>query len=63
MQKDNKSVVCVPVLGSADTIHNYGHTESLFLVTWYVALDYHFDWIILSILNLHLCSHTDIIEF
>ena len=62
MQKDSESVVCVSVLGSVDTIHSYGYTEGLFLLTWYVALDYGFDWIVLSILNLPLCSHTDLIE-
>ena len=43
MQKYNKSVACVSVLGSVDTIHSYGYTEDLFLLTWYVALDYGFD--------------------
>ena len=43
MQKYNKSVACVSVLGSVDTIQSYGYTEDLFLLTWYVALDYGFD--------------------
>ena len=43
MQKYSKSVACVSVLGSVDTIHSYGYTEDLFLLTWYVALDYGFD--------------------